>query len=134
MTIIINIKSQSICTIHFLVTEGNSMSTISQEAEINKSTTIASFSSIEGRSAPTISESREITKSAPTILKRSASTILKRSASTILKNQPTRKAATDGDAEEGDGDAEEGVTGLATNHFLSIFVIFLTFVLFFLNE
>ena len=125
-TIIINIKSQSICTIHFLVTEGNSMSTISQEAEINKSTTIASFSSIEGRSVPTVSQSREITKSAPTILKRSAST--------ILKNQPNRKAAIDGDAEEGDGDAEEGVTGLATNHFLSIFVIFLTFVLFFLNE
>ena len=94
------------------------MSTMSQKAETNENKTMASLSSTKGRSTLTISKSSEITNS----------------PSTILKNQPTRKAATDGDAGEGDGDAEEGVTGLATNHFLSIFVIFLTFVLFFLNE
>ena len=86
------------------------MSTMSQEAETNENKTMASLSSTKGRSTLTISKRPGITNS----------------PSTILSNQPTRKAATD-------GDDEKDVTGLATYHFISIFAISLTFVSFFLN-
>ena len=118
-TIIINIKSQSICTIHFLVTEGNSMTTTSPEAEINT----------EGRSTLTIKSVSTIQENQPTI----------KAATDGGDGKEATGSATDGgDGKEATGSATDGgdgneAAGLAKNHFLSIFAISLTFVSFFLN-